>query len=91
MALIDNHPRRHRFILNPYAEERFAICPKCDRPTEQRKFPLLIHVEPRNPVALNKTCCYCSSCDLIIAHQDELEIQLSELFANRDPESFGRE
>jgi hypothetical protein len=87
---IDKQPRRHRFILNPYPEERFAFCPKCDGPTEQRKFPLLIHVEPRNPVALNKTCCYCPSCDLIIAHRDELEVQLSALFANQDPARFGR-
>ena len=57
----NNRPRRHRFILNPYSEERFAFCPDCDGPTEQRKFPLLIHVEPRNPVALNKTCCYCGA------------------------------
>jgi hypothetical protein len=88
---LDEQPRRHRFILNPYSEERFAFCPRCDRATKQRKFPLLIHVEPRNPVALNKTCCYCRRCDLIIAHQDELELQLAALFANRDPTTLGRE
>ncbi len=88
MTHLDEHARRHRFILNPYPDERFAFCPECDRPTEQRKFPLLIHTEPRNPVALNKTCCFCPRCDLIIAHRDELEDQLSALFANRDPATF---
>ena len=29
--------------------------------TEERKFPLVIHVEPQNPVAINKTCRYCGS------------------------------
>jgi hypothetical protein len=91
MTSINPNPRRYRFILNPYPQERFAFCPKCNGRTEPRKFPLLIHVEPRNPVALNKTCCYCPRCDLIIAHQDELEGQLSAHFANRDPATFDRE
>ncbi len=59
MTQFDKQPTRHRFILNPYPEERFASCPKCVGLTEQRKFPLLIHVHPLNPVAINKTCFYC--------------------------------
>ncbi len=81
MTPIGKKPRRHRFILNPYAEERFDDCPECDGRTEERKFPLVIHVEPQNPVAINKTCRYCAQCDLIIAQQDEVEEQLSILFA----------
>jgi hypothetical protein len=42
----EKRPTRHRFILNPYPEERSASCPKCDGLTEQRKFPLMIHVHP---------------------------------------------
>jgi hypothetical protein len=56
-----------------------------------RKFPLVIHVEPLNPVALNKSCRYCPRCDLIIAHQDEIETQLTILFSERDPSIVGNE
>jgi hypothetical protein len=89
MVRIGQQPPRHVFILNPYPEERFAFCPKCEGPTEQRKFPLVVHVDPRNPVSLNKTCSYCPRCDLIIAHQDELEAQLAYMFQERSPELIG--
>jgi hypothetical protein len=91
MTRIGKQTPRHRFILNPYAEERFAICPECNRPTEQRKFPMLIHVDPRNPVSVNKTCCYCPDCDLLIAHRDEVEAQLAALFEGRNPELIGND
>jgi hypothetical protein len=35
---IGKQPPRHRFILNPYPEERFAFCPECNGRTEPRKF-----------------------------------------------------
>jgi hypothetical protein len=82
MTPISKKPRRHRFILSPYAEERFDSCPGCHGPTEERKFPLVIHVEPRNPVCINKTCRYCPRCDLIIAQKDEVEQQLSFVSAH---------
>jgi hypothetical protein len=44
-----------------------------------------------NPVALNKSCRYCPPCDLIIAHQDEIETQLTILFSERDPSKVGNE
>ena len=91
MTRIGKQPPRHRFILNPYPGERFASCPECGGPTEARKFPLVIHVEPRNPVALNKTCFYCPRCDLIIAHRDELEAQLVVLFEKQDPAMIGND
>ena len=34
MKRLGTQPPRYRFILNPYPEARFALCPKCDRPTE---------------------------------------------------------
>jgi hypothetical protein len=89
MVRIGKQSPRHRFILNPYSGERFASCPECHLPTEERKFPLLIHVDPRNPVCLNKTCRYCPHCDLVIAHQDEVEEQLAALFGERQPELVG--
>ena len=48
---IGKQPTRYRFILNPYSDERFASCPKCHGMTEQRKFPLMIHVHPLDPVS----------------------------------------
>src|SRR5947209_4298416 len=89
MVRIGKQSPRHRFILNPHSGERFASCPECHHPTEERKFPLLIHVDPRNPVCLNKTCRYCPRCDLLIAHQDEVEEQLAALFGERQPERVG--
>ena len=48
-------------------------CPQCLAKTRQRKLPLVIHIEPLQLVALNKTCQYCPRCDLLITHQDQLE------------------
>ncbi len=50
-----------------------AARPGCGGKTRQRKLPLLIHIEPNQLLALNKTCRYCPTCDLLIAHQDEIE------------------
>jgi hypothetical protein len=82
MTRIGKKPRRYRFIFDPDAKKRSEFCPQCGGPTEERKFPLVIHVEPQNPVAINKTCRYCPRCDLIIARKEEVEEQLSFLFAH---------
>ena len=79
MTRIGKQPPRYKFILNPYIDARFTHCPKCNRKNGQRKLPLVIHTEPANPVALNKTCRYCSHCDLLIAHRDEIEALLTAL------------
>jgi hypothetical protein len=84
-------PPQYTFILNPYTDARFTRCPGCDQKTKQRKLPLFIHVEPLNPIVLGKTCRYCPHCDLLIAHQDELEAQLEALFAERDPSLIGND
>jgi hypothetical protein len=84
-------PPQYTFILNPYAEYRFTRCPDCDQPMKQRKLPLFIHVDPINPVALNYTCRYCPACDLLIAHQDELESLLAAMFFERDPSVIGND
>lgn len=89
MTHLGNRPPRHKFFLNPYRDVRFTSCPKCDGKTKLRKFPLFIHVDPLQPVILNKTCRYCPYCDLIIAHQDEIEQQLTYLFMQRQPEAIG--
>ena len=91
MKKLGNQPRRYDFFLNPYHDWRFSRCPKCDEKTRLRKLPLVIHVDPRNPVALNKSCRYCPACDLVIAHQDEIEAQLTLLFSERAPALVGND
>ena len=88
---LGKQPPRYSFFLNPYPDVRFTRCPKCGGKTLQRKLPLVIHVDPRNPVSINKTCRYCPTCDLLIAHQHEIEAQLALLFARLDPSLIGND
>ena len=84
-------PPLYRFFLNLYKGVRFSSCPQCANKTQQRKLPLFIHVSPKQPVTLNKTCRYCSNCDLLITHQDEIEDILSRLFTTLNPEMVGND
>src|SRR5438876_4290597 len=88
---IGKQPPRYRFFLNPYPDIRFTSCPQCGRKTRQRELPLVIHVDPLTPLALNKTCRYCPSCDLFISHQDELEAVLAAMFTEHKPKAVGNE
>ncbi len=82
---------RYKFILNPYPDVRFSTCPDCGKRTKQRKLPLLIHIDPQVLLTLNKTCRYCPDCDLLIAHQDEIEGLLVAIFTERDPSILGND
>jgi hypothetical protein len=82
---------RYSFILNPYPNERLSKCPRCIKPTHPRKFPLFIHVKEWGPVILGKTCRYCSRCELIIAHQHELEAELEIALLKHAPRAIGNE
>ncbi|MGE0827537.1 MAG: hypothetical protein AB7G75_36165 [Candidatus Binatia bacterium] len=84
-------PPRYSFILNQYATERLSKCPKCKKLTHLRKFVLFIHIQDWGPMALGKTCRYCSRCELIMAHQDEIETQLAYSFSQLAPEVVGNE
>ena len=84
-------PPTYRFILNPHAETRVSRCPSCEQRMHQRKVPLFIHVDPKIPVILGYTCRYCPECDLLVAHQDEIEHLLAALFAERDPSVIGND
>ena len=84
-------PPMYNFILNPHAETRVSRCPSCEARMRQRKVPLFIHVEPMHPVAIGYTCRYCPDCDLLVAHQDEIEHLLANLFAERDPSAIGND
>ncbi len=82
-------PPRFNFSLNPYSELRFSRCPVCPNKTGQRKLPLLIHVEPKNLIALNYTNRYCRCCDMLIGHKHEIEHHLTEMFLKINPEIIG--
>lgn len=84
-------PARYSFILNPYTDVRLSKCPKCERPTHPRKFPLFIHVDGWGPLLLGKTCRYCTRCELIIAHKDEMDAEMAHSLARLAPEAVGRE
>lgn len=82
---------RYTFALNPYKDIRFSSCPMCDRTMTMRKFALFIHIAKWGPLALGKTCRYCPSCELIIAHQDDLERELYICFERLSPEVIGQD
>jgi hypothetical protein len=86
---IDELRRKHYFFLNPYRDAAFTRCPKCERPTKLRKFPLAIHIEPRQLFILNKTCRYCERCELIIVKKSEVESLMAAGFERQRPEIIG--
>jgi hypothetical protein len=81
--------KRHNFFLNPYSDCAFTKCPKCDNKTKIRKFPLVIHIEPKQLFLLNKKCKYCPSCDLIIAKKQEIEPYMAFELSQSHPEVVG--
>jgi hypothetical protein len=88
---LGKQPPRYRFFLNPYSDVRFTTCPQCGEKTRVRKLPLVIHIDPLQLVALNKTCRYCPRCDLLIAHQDQLEAWLAAFFGQQQPDVVGND
>jgi hypothetical protein len=88
---LGKQPPRYTFFLNPYADVRFTKCPKCSSKAKQTKLPLVIHVDEGGIIAVNRTCRYCPGCDLLIAHQDEIEANLAALFEMRAPEVIGND
>ena len=64
---------RYSFVLNPYTDVRFTICPGCGAKTSLRRMPLVIHTEGLGLFVLRKSCRLCVVCDMVIVHQDELE------------------
>ena len=80
---------RYYFFLNPYNDVAFTKCPKCNKKTKVRKYPLVIHIEPQQLFFLNKTCKYCPKCDLIIAKKSDVEDLMVRSFEERDPSIIG--
>src|ERR1700752_4976131 len=77
---------RYSLLVNPYIDVRLSKCPRCDRLTHPRKFALFVQVEGFGPLVLGKTCRYCTSCELVIVHRDELEAELGRGPAGRAPD-----
>ena len=88
---LGKQPPRYTFFLNPCADARFTSCPKCGGKTRQKKLPLVIHVDKSGLISLNKTCRFCPACDLLVAHQDEVEAQLAHCLRKREPEVVGND
>lgn len=82
-------PPRYSFLLNPHSGTRLSRCPICERLTHPRKFALFIHVEGYDPLALGKTAKYCTPCELVIVHQDELEAELANSLGRIAPQVVG--
>jgi hypothetical protein len=80
---------QYDFFLNPYDDLRFTRCPKCTTKTDYRKLPLVIWVEPQYPISLNYACPYCQTCDLLIAHKNEIDDLLAKIFHARAPGVVG--
>jgi hypothetical protein len=82
---------RYDFFLNPYQDARFTRCPTCQAKTRQKKLPLVIHIDDLGMFVLNKTCRFCPDCQLLIAHQDDLEAYLAAFLQKRAPEVVGND
>jgi hypothetical protein len=82
-------PPRDAFLLNPYDDIRYTRCPRCGHRTWRRKVPLLLVVAGYGPLVLGKTGPYCANCRLLIVHRDELEGELTTIFARLAPEAVG--
>jgi hypothetical protein len=81
---------RYSLLINPYSDVRLSKCPKCERLTHLRKFPLFIHVDGWGPLVMGKTCRYCTPCELIMVHQNELEAELTLSPARLPPNAGGK-
>jgi hypothetical protein len=84
-------PPKYHFILNPHRETRVHTCPNCDKKMHQRKLPLFVHVDPLIPIILGYTCRYCPDCDLLVAHQDEIENLLTQILSDIAPDAVGND
>ena len=78
---------RYNFFLNIFTDTRFTTCPQCEGKTKARKLPIVININPNIPMVLDKMCRYCDTCDLLIVHRDQLEVQLFRKLMLTNPEA----
>ncbi len=91
MSKTKKQKERYYFFLNPYPDEAFTRCPKCETKTKIRKYCLVIHIEPNQLISLNKTCRFCPYCELIIVKKEELEENLYVFCEEMSPEIIGND
>ena len=82
-------PPRYSFILNPHTNLRFSKCPQCQRQAFARKFPLVVVVQGDTGYNQGLTCKYCASCELIMAHKQDLDTQVNYYCEAYRPELLG--
>ncbi|MBS1253010.1 MAG: hypothetical protein MAG451_02055 [Anaerolineales bacterium] len=82
---------RYTLFLNPYAEQRFPRCPRCGERTHKRNRVLIVQSGPDFVAPVMATCRYCTNCDLLIAHQDELEATLRQMLTPEGQAAMGDE
>jgi hypothetical protein len=82
---------QYDFFLNTYQDTRFTTCPHCKCKTRPRKFSLVVNVNPKHTVIVDKLCRFCDACDLLIVHQDQLEEQLTAEFMTINPQAIGND
>lgn len=80
-------PPRYSFLLNAHRDERFTRCPRCRTTTRLRKIPLVIHVDSLGLVLLRKTCRLCVSCEMLIAHEFELNAEVQQVAAGSNDDA----
>ena len=83
--------RGHRLVLNPYDDVAFTRCPQCSQPTKVRKVYLVVHVEPKQLLVLNKSCRLCEGCDLLFVKKSELESLMAYAVEQFAPEVVGND
>jgi hypothetical protein len=88
---VSDRPARYRFCLHPGMREWQGACPICSGPLIDLIAALVVVIEPGLPLALRFACLHCASCDLLIAHQDELEMGMEQAIAPVAPEAIGNE
>ena len=76
-------PPRYSFLLNPHRHEAFTRCPRCKANTRVRKIVLVIHVDAVGLVLLRKTCRLCVVCEMLIAHEAEMDDLIDGLRGHR--------
>ena len=88
---IGSLPSRYSLLLNSHEDVRLSKCPKCQKLTHLRKFALFIHIDGWGPMALGKTCRYCSRCEVVMVYRKELEAELARGLSQMAPEVIGKD
>lgn len=72
----EQQPPLYDFLLNVRQDTRVTICPRCQIKTRARKFPLVVRINADYGLVIEKMCRFCTACELLVVHQDQLHVQL---------------